>query len=187
VVVLRDRLSKDVVICGNTHLHHNPRHEHLKVFQAIVAVRQLDITRQYYATLYPDNAIRLLFAGDFNSTPDGPVYELLSTGKLSKSSDCWRLDEDMVASDMVLLPSGSRLVNQTGTDETNYTRYRGSDGEERGFAGCLDYIWTDSTTGLHRMAPRPALELLTKYEALPSKIAPSDHIPLLCELYFQKT
>uniref|UniRef100_W6NEA0 Endonuclease exonuclease phosphatase domain containing protein n=1 Tax=Haemonchus contortus TaxID=6289 RepID=W6NEA0_HAECO len=187
VVVLRDRLTKNVVICGNTHLHHNPMHEHLKVFQAIVAVRQLDITRQYYATLYPDDAIRLLFAGDFNSTPDGPVYELISTGKLSKSSECWRLDEDMVASDLVLLPSGSRLVNQTGTDVTNYTRYRGSGGGERGFAGCLDYIWTDSTTGLHRIAPRPALELLNKYGALPSKIAPSDHIPLICELYFQKT
>ncbi|KAK5968300.1 Endonuclease exonuclease phosphatase domain containing protein, partial [Trichostrongylus colubriformis] len=42
IVVLRDRLSNDILICGNTHLHHNPRHEHLKVLQAVVAVRQLD-------------------------------------------------------------------------------------------------------------------------------------------------
>ncbi|KAK5975690.1 Endo/exonuclease/phosphatase domain-containing protein, partial [Trichostrongylus colubriformis] len=152
------------------------------VLQAVVAVRQLDSIRQYYATEYPDDTIRLLFAGDFNSTPDGPVYELLSTGNLSKTSSCWKLDEEMAAADIVLLPSGGRLVNQSGTGLTNYTMSKSSDGEDRGFAGCLDYIWTDSTTTLHRMAPRPSLGLLTKYGAIPSKIAPSDHVPLICEL-----
>ncbi|KAK6025193.1 endonuclease/exonuclease/phosphatase family protein [Ostertagia ostertagi] len=158
----------------------------IQALQAIVAVRQLSRTCQDYAAQFPNDAIRLLFAGDFNSTPDGPVYELLSTGALSKSSSCWKLDEDIMADDLVLLPSGNGLVNQTGTGLTNYTRFKSDDGEERGFAGCLDYIWTDRTVKLHRMAPRPSLELLTKYGAIPSKIAPSDHVPLICELDFEK-
>ncbi|PIO76005.1 hypothetical protein TELCIR_01927 [Teladorsagia circumcincta] len=98
----------------------------------------------------------------------------------------WGEKETVGVENKTLLPSGTGLVNQTGTGLTNYTRFKDADGEERGFAGCLDYIWTDSTVKLHRMAPRPSLELLTKYGAIPSKIAPSDHVPLICELDFEK-
>ncbi|VDM73798.1 unnamed protein product [Strongylus vulgaris] len=70
-----------------------------------------------------------------------------------------------------------KLENLTGAGLTNYTRFKDENGCEHGFAGCLDYIWTDSAL-VHRMAPRPSLEQMAKYGALPSKIAPSDHIPL---------
>lgn len=186
VAVLRDRRSQDIMVCGNTHLHHNPRHEHLKAIQAIVAARQLDSVRRRFTELYPGVQVRLLFAGDFNSTPDGSVYDLLSRGILPRMSDCWALDEQLVARNIQVLPSAIGLVNLTGTGLTNYTRYKNCDGEERGFAGCLDYIWTDSPEILHRVAPRPSHDLLVKYEALPSKIAPSDHIPLICDLNLMK-
>ncbi|KAK6740711.1 hypothetical protein RB195_008890 [Necator americanus] len=185
VLVLRDRTSGDLIVCGNTHLHHNPKHEHLKTLQATIAVRQLDSIRKLYSDQNPNVSVRLILAGDFNSTPDGPVYELLSTGILRKSSSCWHLDEDIVPKDLLLLPSGEGLKNLTGTDVTNYTRYTDEKGIEHGFSGCLDYIWTDAIR-LHRLAPRPSLELLSKYEALPSKIAPSDHVPLICEVKFSE-
>ncbi|KJH53140.1 endonuclease/exonuclease/phosphatase family protein [Dictyocaulus viviparus] len=183
VAVLRDRKFDNIIICGNTHLHHNPKHEHLKVFQAVVAVRQLDRIRQHFSDSNSMKKIGLLFAGDFNSTPDGPVYEILSTGLLPKSSPCWSLDGNLSPDDLVLLPSRRSLINLTGTGCTNHTRYRNVNGEDQGFSGCLDYIWTDLAT-LHRIAPRPSHELLTRYEAIPSRIAPSDHIPLLCEIEF---
>ncbi|EYB97324.1 hypothetical protein Y032_0141g2205 [Ancylostoma ceylanicum] len=185
VLVLRDRISGDFIVCGNTHLHHNPKHEHLKALQAAVAVRKLESIRKRYSEANPDCAVRLVLAGDFNSTPDGPVYELLSTGVLPKSSPWWNLDENIVPEDLMLLPSGEKLRNLTGTEITNYTRYFDENGVQRGFCGCLDYIWTDSAE-LHRIAPRPSHELLTKYGAIPSKVAPSDHIPLLCEVRFNK-
>ncbi|VDM57788.1 unnamed protein product [Angiostrongylus costaricensis] len=168
VVVLRDRRSNEIIICGNTHLHHNPKHEHLKVFQAIVAVRQLHRICQDFSNSSSSDETRLIFAGDFNSTPDGPVYEILST--------------DIYLS-LQLLPSRKGLNNLTGTGCTNHTRHTNVYGEERGFSGCLDYIWSDSAI-LHRLAPRPSYELLNKYGALPSRIAPSDHVPLICEVKF---
>ncbi|KAL6728518.1 hypothetical protein Aduo_010286 [Ancylostoma duodenale] len=183
VLVLRDRISGDLIVCGNTHLHHNPKHEHLKAVQATVAVRKLESIRKHYSDVNPDCSVRLVLAGDFNSTPDGPVYELLSTGVLPKSSSWWNLDENITPEDLLLLPSGEKLRNLTGTETTNYTRYVDENDVERGFCGCLDYIWTDSAK-LHRIAPRPSHELLTKYGAIPSKIAPSDHIPLICEVRF---
>ncbi|VDL63892.1 unnamed protein product [Nippostrongylus brasiliensis] len=235
IVVLRDQRYNDIIVCGNSHLHHSPRHEHLKAFQAAIAVRQLDNlsqtveffnshiafgpsfisrlstylgfrVRREFSALYPQENIRLLFAGDFNSTPDGPVYELISTvsylllaspfnvkitdkllqGFLSKSSTCWKLDENLVVDDLKLLPCGTGLTNLTGTEPTNFTCHKGVDGKQRGFSGCLDYVWSDSTAILHRMAPRPTQELLTKYDALPSKIAPSDHIPLICDIRFEQ-
>ncbi|KAJ1354065.1 hypothetical protein KIN20_010875 [Parelaphostrongylus tenuis] len=183
VVVLRDRNTNEILVCGNTHLHHNPKHEHLKVFQAIVAVRQLDRICEDFSKSNSSNETRLVFAGDFNSTPDGPVYEILSTGILRKSSTCWDLDRDLVADDLALLPSRKGLRNLTGTGCTNHTRFTNVNGEELGFSGCLDYIWSNSAT-LHRLAPRPSYELLTKYGAIPSRIAPSDHVPLICEIKF---
>ncbi|KAE9420253.1 hypothetical protein Angca_009511 [Angiostrongylus cantonensis] len=183
VVVLRDRRSNEIIICGNTHLHHNPKHEHLKVFQAIVAVRQLHRICENFSNSNSSDETRLIFAGDFNSTPDGPVYEILSTGLLRKSSSCWDLDPDLIADDLLLLPSRKGLNNLTGTGCTNHTRHTNAYGEELGFSGCLDYIWSDSAM-LHRLAPRPSYELLNKYGALPSRIAPSDHVPLICEVKF---
>uniref|UniRef100_A0A0K0DR76 Endo/exonuclease/phosphatase domain-containing protein n=1 Tax=Angiostrongylus cantonensis TaxID=6313 RepID=A0A0K0DR76_ANGCA len=170
----------------------------LKVFQAIVAVRQLHRICENFSNSNSSDETRLIFAGDFNSTPDGPVYEILSTGLLRKSSSCWDLDPDLIADDLLartmimwrdiylslqLLPSRKGLNNLTGTGCTNHTRHTNAYGEELGFSGCLDYIWSDSAM-LHRLAPRPSYELLNKYGALPSRIAPSDHVPLICEVKF---
>ncbi|KIH59161.1 endonuclease/exonuclease/phosphatase family protein [Ancylostoma duodenale] len=101
VLVLRDRISGDLIVCGNTHLHHNPKHEHLKALQATVAVRKLESIQKHYSDVNPDCSVRLVLAGDFNSTPDGPVYELLSTGVLPKSSSWWNLDENITPEDLL--------------------------------------------------------------------------------------
>lgn len=64
---------------------------------------------------------------------------------------------------------------------TNYTCAEGS----RGFAGCLDYIWGTSDIHVDKVLPLPRHELVVKYGAIPSKIAPSDHIPIIAELSFK--
>lgn len=64
---------------------------------------------------------------------------------------------------------------------TNYTRAAGFTG---GFLGCLDYVWAYPRIQVERIVPMPEHDLVIKYGALPSKIAPSDHMPSVCDLYF---
>lgn len=52
----------------------------------------------------------------------------------------------------------------------------------KGFNGCLDYIWAYPSIKVEGVAPMANEELLKKYKAIPSKIAPSDHLPLICDI-----
>jgi len=63
---------------------------------------------------------------------------------------------------------------------TNFTRAEGF--TKDAFVGCLDYIWTFPETKVLKVIPFPDHNLVTKYGAIPSRIAPSDHLPIICEI-----
>uniref|UniRef100_A0A8R1DZZ6 Endonuclease/exonuclease/phosphatase domain-containing protein n=1 Tax=Caenorhabditis japonica TaxID=281687 RepID=A0A8R1DZZ6_CAEJA len=118
---------------------------------------------------------RVLFGGDFNSTPGGAVYRLISTGKLPKTDSVWQLDERVKSEDLSI---ENPMENLTGTPEyTNYT----ANSKKEGFVGCLDYIWGLGISQI-RTCPMPSHEKVIKYTALPSKISPSDHLPIITDI-----
>lgn len=52
-----------------------------------------------------------------------------------------------------------------------------------GFADCLDYIfYQKSNLKVTQVVPLPSNEELTQYTALPSIVAPSDHVALISDL-----
>lgn len=63
-------------------------------------------------------------------------------------------------------------------DYTNYT----DSPMKKGFIGCLDYMWCYPQLNIDNIIPLPDHELVIKYNAIPSKIAPSDHIALVVDL-----
>ncbi|MFH4978309.1 hypothetical protein AB6A40_005018 [Gnathostoma spinigerum] len=189
--------SKDeneaLLLCANTHLHYDPRHENIKVLQSLLCTRHVAKTAHELQISHPNAKIQILFCGDFNSTPGGGVYELMSSGKISADHRCWYGDnvinvkgaafaisnDDAVSSEQSLF----NLQNLSGNPPvSNYTLHTASDGTQRGFAGCLDYIWGNPCTKVLRVIPMPSESLVKKYEALPSKLCPSDHLPLICEV-----
>ncbi|CAI4229727.1 unnamed protein product [Auanema sp. JU1783] len=177
VLVIQNRDTSEFIVCGTTHLHFNPVHEHIKAVQAVLAVRKIyEIARKF-------ERVRVVFAGDFNSLPDGPVHKLLENGYLLADDECWQNDKEIEAKDIKLLPSsnGSPLRDLIRTKAyTNYTQFKNAEGVIMGFSGILDYIWTDGFL-LKRTAPDIPHDLVTKYQAIPSKIAPSDHLPIIAE------
>lgn len=62
-----------------------------------------------------------------------------------------------------------------------YTNYTDSS-LKKGFIGCLDYIWCYPKLNIIQVVPLPEHNLVTKYDAIPSKIAPSDHLALVVDL-----
>lgn len=175
ITILEHIQTGKILVCANTHLHHNPLEEHLKVFQSLVCIRKVMEVYNEKRESEPNREVRILFGGDFNSTPDGAVFEMMSKGFLSRTNEVYKCDETLVPKDIKIEKS---LKCLTGTPEyTNFT----SSGVKEGFVGCLDYIWGLDVDCV-RNCPMPEHEKVTRHEALPSVISPSDHLPVICDI-----
>ncbi|VIO91797.1 Uncharacterized protein BM_BM5395 [Brugia malayi] len=182
-----------ILLLANTHLYFDPRFEIIKILQALLCARWIVRVATNYANRNPKAKLHILFAGDFNSTPDGAVYHLLSTGNISVKSDCLAYSQypkiygDVNFTIQPSFPSFNLNLINLGdeTQFTNYTRHYRYNGQIAGFEGCLDYIWGSANVKIQKVIPVPPKELAKKYVALPSKISPSDHLPLVCDIRLQ--
>uniref|UniRef100_A0A0N4UY82 Endo/exonuclease/phosphatase domain-containing protein n=1 Tax=Enterobius vermicularis TaxID=51028 RepID=A0A0N4UY82_ENTVE len=170
LLLLGSTTDEDVLLmAGNTHLHYDPQEENIKVMQALLCARHIAHKAQELQLKHPNGKIYKLLAGDFNSTPDGPVYDLISKGILGTSVSTF------------LNPMLSLVGDPPYTNYTRFTR----NGDILGFSGCLDYIWGDPGIKVVQTIPMPSDELVKKHTALPSVISPSDHLPLICDILLQ--
>uniref|UniRef100_A0A915PFB4 Endonuclease/exonuclease/phosphatase domain-containing protein n=1 Tax=Setaria digitata TaxID=48799 RepID=A0A915PFB4_9BILA len=183
--------ESSILLLANTHLYFDPRFEIIKILQSLLCTRWITRLAANYANRNPKANLHILFAGDFNSTPDGAVYRLISTGKISIKRE-WFAYNHSLQSDVNFSiqssPSSFKLKLTSLADETqftNYTRHCRYDGQIAGFEGCLDYIWGSVNVKVQKVIPVPPKELAKKYVALPSKISPSDHLPLVCDIQLQ--
>lgn len=72
--------ENNILLLANTHLYFDPRFEIIKILQSLLCARWIVRVATDYANRNPGVKLHILFAGDFNSTPDGAVYHLLSKG-----------------------------------------------------------------------------------------------------------
>ncbi|PAV64834.1 hypothetical protein WR25_01058 [Diploscapter pachys] len=182
-VVLRVRKTGDILLCATIHLHHAPQHEHVKTLQSLVAVRQIEKVEKSLKLEFADRPVHVLFGGDLNSEPDGPVYELLKTGFVGKSDQYWALDPQFQPTDLTIPHPLDHISDCFET--TNFTRYKNADGKQCGYSGCIDYVWGK---GIKKLAvcPMPSMVEMQKFTALPSKVSPSDHLPIICHIALDK-
>lgn len=163
------------VIAANIHLpSYSPETESSRIAQCIVSVRYLLREKERIAQSDGEHPL-LLFGGDFNSEPHDENTRLMRDGRLQKEggNGHWEVGTN---------GEGNVFESLTGFPAyTNFTRA----GEGRGFNGCLDYIWALPAPKVEKIIPLPRQELVTKHGALPSKIAPSDHLPIICEVLLE--
>lgn len=168
------------VCIANTHLYSNKDFPDVKLWQAWQLLQELESFVVSRGTNLP-----LIICGDFNSTPDTAVYDLLSRQSVHPGHP----DVNVATNDDIpnVLPDAMSITHsfQLGSayqtvlgDEpwvTNYTQ---------NFKGVLDYIWY-SAPNLRPLAvaPVPDEKELTKTgEALPSTEYSSDHIMLIADM-----
>lgn len=72
--------SGGILLLANTHLYFDPRFEIIKILQALLCARWIMRVATDYRNRNHGAKLHILFGGDFNSTPDGAVYHLLSKG-----------------------------------------------------------------------------------------------------------
>jgi CCR4-NOT transcription complex subunit 6 len=168
------------VCVANTHLYSNKDFPDVKLWQSWQLLQELEsfiVSR--------DTNLPLIICGDFNSTPDTAVYDLLSRQAVHPGHP----DVNIATSDDIpnVLPDAMSITQsfqlgsayQTVLGEepwvTNYTQ---------NFKGVLDYIWY-SARNLRPLAvaPIPDEKELTKNgEALPSTEYSSDHVMLIADV-----
>lgn len=168
-------------ICiANTHLYSNKDFPDVKLWQSWQLLQELESFVMSRGTNLP-----LIICGDFNSTPDTAVYDLLSRQQVHPAHP----DLNVTTGDDVpnILPDAMNITQSFSLGSAYHTVL----GEEPwvtnytlNFKGVLDYIWY-STHNLRPLsaAPIPDEERLTKNgEALPSTEYSSDHIMLISDM-----
>jgi len=158
----------EVMVC-TTHICAEFRQRYIQVMQVQVILETIN-----------NPHMPVIFAGDFNSTPDTGICSLIRNGSLPKnhpdlSSNGPKLPY-MKPSHKLSLESAYQTV--LGRELiTNYTLE---------FKGTLDYIWY-SKNYLEPLSVFDGLPLdgLTKGNGFPNSKHPSDHIPLVCRFKFK--
>eukprot|EP00538_Stauroneis_constricta_P011328 CAMPEP_0119553888 /NCGR_PEP_ID=MMETSP1352-20130426/6516_1 /TAXON_ID=265584 /ORGANISM="Stauroneis constricta, Strain CCMP1120" /LENGTH=637 /DNA_ID=CAMNT_0007600371 /DNA_START=503 /DNA_END=2416 /DNA_ORIENTATION=+ len=179
---MASRANRDPInqVCiANTHLYSNKDFPDVKLWQAWQLLQELE---QF--VLSRGQNLPLIICGDFNSTPDTAVYDLLARqtvhpGHPDVNVELGENCPNVLPNAMNITHSfdlGSAYETVLGEEpkQTNYTL---------NFKGVLDYIWY-SSLNLKPIAVAPIHDesVLTRHgEALPSTEFSSDHIMLITD------
>lgn len=199
-----DRQKKKLLIVANTHIVANPEANYVKIWQAQVLVKVIEYLKINFIKKY-ETIPSLIICGDFNSTPNSAVYQLIYKKTCDRNHEDFNSDKYSLLTELQLghnlnLKSAyaiSKLLSQKLNPdhcqnlelfEPLFTNYTGN------FIGCLDYIFyndenlniisTVNVADEHQLMQEAQLYQLSNC-ALPSPIRPSDHLPLIAKFEFK--
>ncbi|KAH7108021.1 glucose-repressible alcohol dehydrogenase transcriptional effector [Auriculariales sp. MPI-PUGE-AT-0066] len=180
------------IVIANVHLQWNEDYRDVKLVQLSLGLDAIDQMAKRIAALPPrplpgggtgptytdGHRVPTVFCGDFNSTHESSIYELMSTGSLAPDH------EDFMGYKYGLYTQdngGPRTKFQfkdayATVPQLTMTNFAPT------FAGILDYIWFSShTIGLTAALEEVDPEYLSRCVGFPNWHFPSDHIPLAAQ------
>ncbi|XP_040162666.1 2',5'-phosphodiesterase 12 [Anopheles arabiensis] len=169
------------LLVANTHLYFAPDADHVRLLQMGYAMQyvceQHERIRQQYE-LSEVSDLALVFCGDFNSTPECGIYQLMTQQAVGPDVPDWVSNVDEAVKG-VSLSQPFQMGSACGCPEyTNYTV---------GFKACIDYIFfMRGALNVNDVIPMPSEEELSLYQAIPSLVFPSDHIALVANFEWAK-
>jgi len=180
---LATRTNRDPInqVCiANTHLYSNKEFPDVKLWQAWQLLQELENFIMSRGTSLP-----LMICGDFNSSPDSAVYDLLMRQNVHPGHP----DVNVVTGDECpnVLPDAMNITHSFQLGST-YQSVLGEEPQQTNytlnFKGVLDYIWYSVQTLRPLSAsPIPDESILTRHgDALPSTEFSSDHIMLISDM-----
>ncbi|GAB6028344.1 hypothetical protein CHUAL_002515 [Chamberlinius hualienensis] len=175
VAILESTEHPNLIICvGNTHLYSRADADHVRLLQAGTCLMHLEQIVALQKLKNPDHNVAAILTGDFNSTPEFGVYQLLTSQYIPEDHADWSSNTDEAVKQLSLSHQFN-MISACGTPPyTNFTS---------GFVGCLDYIFIDNDRlDVERVIELPSDEDVRQYTAIPSVTMPSDHIALVCDL-----
>ncbi|XP_033333947.2 2',5'-phosphodiesterase 12 [Megalopta genalis] len=177
-IALKSKENSEILIVGNTHLYFRPNADHIRLLQAYYCLIYLQTFAQETKLKNPECNVSILYCGDFNSSPENGIYQLMTQKLIPEDYADWKSCPEQIIEN-VTLKHDINLSSACGTPEfTNYTST---------FSGCLDYIFYQTDyLGVEQVIPMPSKEELSLHTGLPSVVFPSDHISLCVDLKWIK-
>ena len=140
----------------------------------------------------------LIIAGDFNSTPDTPVFGLVTTGVPLSSDKKVNFTSLRVYGKSLFLGSKTKKIKPMRSvysahlgrepDFTNYSRRRVHSGAIHDFCGTIDYIFVSSHWNVVNTIPMISSDdVQRKVASYPCEAEPSDHVMLGAQLAMQQS
>lgn len=174
----------DTHVCvANCHLFWNPKVPSIKSMQALYFLQRIQEEMARYSK--ENNVeVSLVVCGDFNTSPNSAVYELMSKKKVAHTHpDVGTLGFSIDFAHNLELQSA---YSSLGEPATNFAQ---------DYTGCLDYIWYDRHFEVLSVLENPLVSDNPELKAslcnpdyrslLPNPHYPSDHISIMSELVFK--
>jgi CCR4-NOT transcription complex subunit 6 len=162
-------------ICvANTHIFWDPDYPDVKLWQTHVLLQELE-------GIAGPRQLPLILCGDFNSTPESSVVELLAQESVDPKHPDFAFDK------VGILPPASQLTHTLGLvsavalvtgSEPPVTNYTGH------YKGVLDYVWLNESLAAVACLEMPTEEELRGVDdsPLPNSLFPSDHVAICVDI-----
>ena len=176
--------SGEKIVIVNTHLHWDPAFNDVKALQVGILLEELQgILKKFQHTNSLDDIKNssLIICGDFNSVEDSAVYQLFSTGSVSKHDDLNGKDYGKFTDEgfRSIFKLKSTYSNVVDLSFTNFSP---------GFTDVIDYIWySTSTLQVKGLLGNLDQDYISHCIGFPDAHFPSDHIPLITKFQVKKS
>ncbi|OBA22758.1 hypothetical protein METBIDRAFT_34553 [Metschnikowia bicuspidata var. bicuspidata NRRL YB-4993] len=184
ITYLQHLESGEKIVVVNTHLHWDPAFNDVKALQVGILLEELQgIVKKFKGTNNSDEAKRtsMVICGDFNSTKKSAVYQLISSGSVSKHEDMdgrdyGRFTDEGFHHSFKLKSAYDHL----GSDFpfSNFTPT---------FTNEIDYVWySTNSLQVKGLLGKADEEYFAQQIGIPNAHFPSDHIPLVTKFQIKK-
>ncbi|KAM9922476.1 hypothetical protein OXX59_005802 [Metschnikowia pulcherrima] len=184
ITYLQHTESGEKIVVVNTHLHWDPAFNDVKALQVGILLEEMQgIIRKFKGTNNAEEVknTSMIICGDFNSTKKSAVYQLFSSGSVSKHEDMegrdyGRFTDDGFHHSFKLKSAYDHL----GSDFpfSNFTPT---------FTNEIDYIWySTNSLQVKGLLGKADEEYFSQQIGIPNAHFPSDHIPLVTKFQIQK-
>ncbi|CAN3354867.1 Ccr4p-Not complex 3'-5'-exoribonuclease subunit Ccr4 [Diutina catenulata] len=184
IAYLEHEASGEKIVVVNTHLHWDPAFNDVKALQVGILLEELQgMLKEFHRTnsLEEVKQSSLIVCGDFNSVRDSAVYQLFSTGGVTKHDDLEGRDYGSFTDDGFRHPF--KLKSAYGCiGELPFTNF------SPGFTDVIDYVWYSTPTlEVEGLLGKVDENYSSRCIGFPNADFPSDHIPLVTRFKIKKS
>lgn len=184
ITFLQHNETGEKIVIANNHLHWDPAFNDVKTVQVGILLEELQgMLKKFNHTSSIDDIknTSLIICGDFNSVRESAVYQLFSTGVVSKHEDLSGRDYGRFTEE------GFRHIFKLNSaydaiGELPFTNF------SPGFTNVIDYIWYSTPTlKVKGLLGKVDEDYVSRGIGFPDAHFPSDHIPLVTKFQIKKS
>lgn len=172
------------ILLVNTHLHWDPAFNDVKALQVGILLEELQAMMKKFQHTNNIEDIKnasLIISGDFNSTKSSAVYELFSTGAVTKHDDLEGKDYGRFTDEGFHHSFKLKSAYDSIDSEFPFTNFTPT------FTEVIDYVWySTNTLQVKGVLGKADEEYYSHHVGFPTAHFPSDHIPLVTKLQVHK-